>query len=469
MEDPSDPARRPQPSASVPPRPPETHWPLSIRAYDWILRGLGGIVLRGGSDAVGSGPDTEAGDQGSKLARGLEGRRRERERFARWAAEARNSERPLVWLHAPSVGEGLQARVVLEALQEASPGLQSAYTHFSPSAEGLARRMPADVSGYLPWDTRPASRTALEALRPDLLAFTKTEVWPVLTMAAVERGIPVVLVAATLPAGARRRGRAARAFLAPAFQALSRVLAISEEDGARFAELGVAPERVMVTGDPGVDSAWSRARAADPEAPYLAPFHRTPRPTLVAGSTWGADERVLIPALRPVRDRVPGLRLVIAPHEPDEGHLVPLERCLAEAGWSHRRLGAVEADGHARDVDAVVVDRVGVLAHLYSIGSAGFVGGGFHRQGLHSVLEPAAAGLPVAFGPRFGSSLAAEQLQAEGGGVSVSTGDELSRVLLDWLGDAAEGGSVGARARAWVRRHRGAASRTVEALLPFLS
>lgn len=405
---------------------------------------------------------------GSKVIRGIQGRRRDRDLFPSWAEGGRDPGRPLAWIHAPSVGEGLQAQAVLEALRVRRPDLQFAFTHFSPSAEALARRMPADVSGYLPWDTRPAATAALDALDPDLLLFTKTEVWPVLTLLAAERNIPVALVAATLPESAGRRGPLGRAFLAPAFQALAQVMAISPGDGARFAQLGVPPTRVLITGDPGIDSAWDRAQATAPGAPYLAPLQGSSRPTLVAGSTWGADEAVLVPALAKVRKAVPDLRLVIAPHEPDEAHLDPLERALRSGGWRVTRLGEVERRGHADDVDAVVVDRVGVLAHLYSVGQAAFVGGGFHSAGLHSVLEPAALGLPVAFGPRFDNSLAAEELRSGGGGVSVEGTGDLTRVLVSWLRPGGDGETVGARARAYLLRHRGAAVRTVDALLPLL-
>jgi 3-deoxy-D-manno-octulosonic-acid transferase len=415
------------------------------------------------------GDATPEGKEGSKLIRGIRGRRRDRDRFSSWAEEARDPERPLAWIHAPSVGEGLQAKAVLEAFRARRPDLQFAYTHFSPSAEGLARRMPADVSGYLPWDSRPAVTAALDALRPDLLLFTKTEVWPVLVLAAAERGIPVALVAATLPESAGRRRPLGRAFLAPAFRSLTQVMAISPEDGARFAELGVVPTRVLVTGDPGIDSAWERAQAADPGAPYLAPLHGSSRPTLVAGSTWGADEAVLLPALGKVREKVRDLRLIIAPHEPDQAHLAPLEQALKAGGWRVRRLGEVERRGDAHDVDAVVVDRVGVLAHLYSVGQAAYVGGGFHSAGLHSVLEPAASGIPVVFGPRFANSLAAEELKSEGGGVSVGGEAELARVLLSWLETGGDGEAVGAQARSYLLRHRGAAARTVDALLPLIS
>lgn len=399
----------------------------------------------------------------SKLSRGLRGRRNAHEVLAAWGRRSRRAEAPLAWLHAPSVGEGLQARAVLEALRKRTPGVQSVFTHFSPSAEGLAARMPADMAAYLPWDLVGPSRTVLDALRPDVLAFTKTEVWPVLVDEAVARRIPVALVAATVPPDAGRLSPAARAFLGPTWRRLSLAAAIADEDAARLEELGVPAEALVVTGDPGIDSAAQRARAADPAEPWLAPFHADPRPTVVAGSTWPPDEAVLLPALDRVRGEVAEVRLVVAPHEPGEDRVAGLLDDLGRRGWRAGTLAEAERGG-VGGLDAVVVERVGVLAHLYTVGMAAYVGGGFGDDGLHSVLEPAAAGLPVAFGPRHSNARAASDLLDAGGGAEVDGVDGLARVLLRWLTDPGARGYAAARAFGYIDAHLGAAARTAALL-----
>ena len=405
----------------------------------------------------------------SKLARGLRGRVDAERRLVDWAADERDSSLPLVWLHAPSVGEGLQARSVLEALVEVAPAFQSVFTYFSPSAESLGEAMPVDVSGYLPWDRRGAVRSVLEALNPSLLVFTKTEAWPVLSREARRRGIPVVLVAGTLPPDAGRLKLPSRLLLRSVFGGLDRVLAISGEDGRRFRRLGVAQERVVVTGDPAIDSAFVRIQAADPEAPYLAPFHSDPRPTIVAGSTWEPDESVLIPALARLAGSLPEVRAIIAPHEPTPGHLERLEDALSDAGFKCVRLGVIEAAGAMGDAQVVVVDRVGVLAHLYTVGNVAYVGGGFHRHGLHSVLEPASAGLPVTFGPGHSNARAAADLLAAGGGVEVANTGELTDALARWLTPPERGKEAGSEALGYIREHVGAARRSADLLATFMA
>lgn len=417
---------------------------LLYRAALRTLRGVGPLLLRGES----------------KVAQGLAGRRDAAAALVRWGRDARDPARPGIWLHAPSVGEGLQARAVLEAMKTLRPDLQAVYTHFSPSAEGLARKMPADVATYLPWDLPDEVGPVLDAVRPDALVFTKTEAWPELVAAAVARGIPVALVGGTLPPGSSRAGWPARSLLRSTWASMRLVAAFGEEDAVGFRKLGVPAAAVKVTGDPGIDSAAQRARAADPAAPYLAPFHADRRPTLVAGSTWPADDAMLLPALTRAREAVPDLRAVIAPHEPDEGHVRPVVDRLSADGWRVATLDEVEDRGDVSGVDAVVVNRVGVLAHLYTVGDAAYVGGGFHDEGLHSVLEPAAAALPVSFGPKHHNARAAGELLAEEGARCVDGVDAIHETLSLWMGDASVRRATGEHAFGYIQRHLGAAERT---------
>lgn len=401
--------------------------------------------------------------EGSKVARGLAGRVDAARVLADWGRHHRDPARPGAWFHAPSVGEGLQARAVLEAMASRMPDVQAAFTHFSPSAERLAASMPADVHAYLPWDLPVPMASVLDALAPDAVVFTKTEVWPVLVETATDRDVPTTLIAATLPPGARRSGALARRFLAPTWRRLSLVAAIADEDANGLVGLGVRAGVVHVTGDPGIDSAARRAGEADPASPWLAPFHAGPRPTVVAGSTWPADEARLLPAMARVRTARPDVRLILAPHEPGPDHVAEVSRALRGDGWRVRTLAEVEAEG-AEEADAVVVDRVGVLAHLYTVGTAAYVGGGFHGLGLHSVLEPAAAGLPVAFGPRHANARAATDLLAAGGAAEAPDAPALARILIEWLGDESRRDFVGDRASGYIDRHRGAADRTAQLL-----
>jgi 3-deoxy-D-manno-octulosonic-acid transferase len=405
---------------------------------------------------------------GSKVARGIRGRSEALETLVGWGRRERDPGRPTVWFHAPSVGEGLQAGAVLGALAELHRGVQVVFTHFSPSAEGLGDRLGADVSAYLPWDVEELVGSALDEVRPDLLAFTKTEVWPVLVQEAERRDVPVAIVGASVPTDAGRLKWPARTALRGTWAGLAAACANTTEDGEGLKALGVDPSVVHVTGDPGIDSAALRAGAADPEAPHLAPFHASGRPTVVAGSTWPADEDVLVPAWISVRRAHPTALLVVAPHEPEQAHVEALLERLRGFGMAAVTLGSIERRGSVDGVDAVVVDRVGVLAHLYTVGDVAYVGGGFGRDGLHSVLEPAAAGLPTVFGPRHERSRAARQLIEAGGALEVADGESLERALRDWLVGPEHISKAAQCALNYIGAHLGAAERTAHLLDPFI-
>jgi 3-deoxy-D-manno-octulosonic-acid transferase len=360
-------------------------------------------------------------------------------------------------MHAPSVGEGLQARPVLELARARRRDLQLAYTHYSPSALSFARTLDVDFHDYLPFDTPGDARVVLDALRPTALVFSKLDVWPVITREAHARGVRLGMISATLSRGSSRRSRTASVLLRDAYAALEAVGAIDDADADRLVQLGVRSNVIVVTGDTRYDQVWLRAQRVDRSSPMLEHL-RDHRPTIVAGSTWPADEAVLLPAFESLRRGGVSTRLIIAPHEPTTDHLARITEWGTRSGLAIARL-----DGPLqRDADVVLVDRVGVLGELYALADIAFVGGGFHSAGLHSVLEPAAFGAPVVFGPQHHASRDAALLAQRGGGVSISNDVDLARRLRVWITDLAARRDAGDYARALVRSGVGAAERSFE-------
>jgi 3-deoxy-D-manno-octulosonic-acid transferase len=400
-----------------------------------------------------------AGD--SKFRRGLSARRGIVERYERWGKASRDRSRPLVWFHAPSVGEGLQAFPVIELVRSRRPDAQIVYTFYSPSAEAFSRTLHADFVDYLPFDTFHDADRIISALSPSVLVFSKLDIWPALTERAAAAGVPVGVISATLPESSARRGAFARAALRDAYRSIKRVGAIDEKDAERLREQGVRSDRIGVTGDTRYDQVWSRALRP---TPALVQSLRSARPTLVAGSTWPTDEEHLLPAWTRIRDKIPDARLIIAPHEASDPHLRSIEGWARRAGLAPARIDARDA----LDADVVLVDRYGLLGDLYAVADVAYVGGGFQSAGLHSVLEPAAFGAPVLFGPRNEKSRDAARLIQAGGGAVIGGDVELSIRLADWLGSPTARDAAGASAKAMVQNGLGAAERSfalVSALL----
>jgi 3-deoxy-D-manno-octulosonic-acid transferase len=398
----------------------------------------------------------------SKFNRGLNGRRGLVGRYEKWGMASRDVARPLVWFHAPSVGEGLQALPVIELVRARRPDVQIAYTFYSPSAEQFSRSVPADFTDYLPFDTFDHANAVVAALRPSALVFSKLDIWPALTECAAAARVPVGVISATLPESSGRRGVFARALLGDAYRSIDLVGAIDEKDAERLREQGVRGDRIGVTGDTRFDQVWARAqRGAAPLVQGL----RSARPTLVAGSTWPSDEEHLLTAWVTVRDKIPDARLVIAPHETSGAHLRSIE------SWARQqalRIARIDALG-ARDADVILVDRYGVLGDLYALADVAYVGGGFRSAGLHSILEPAAFGAPVVFGARHEKSREATKLVQAGGGAAITGMADLTIRLGYWLGSVPARDAAGSSARAMVQDGLGAAERSfqlVTALLP---
>ena len=423
------------------------------------LYGAAGLVAR----AV-----TATGIPGDgKLAHAIAARRDLLRHYHTFGETTRDRTRPLAWFHAPSVGEGLMALPVMQRLRTLRPDVQQAYTHFSPSAATFATRTGADFSACLPFDVAAHMAAALDALQPSALVFSKVDVWPLLVNEAARRHVKLGMISAALAENSGRRGGLAAALTRDAYAALDAVGAVDDADAHRLIHLGVRPSVIRVTGDTRYDQVSARTAAAAQNAPWLARFRAQPRITLVAGSTWPADEAVLLPAWQAIAARWPGaLRLIIAPHEPTPAHLAPIESWCATAALRCARLDApLDADA-----DVLVVDRVGVLGELYDLADAAFVGGGFHDAGLHSVIEPAAFGAPVTFGPRHGASRDAALLLTAGGASAVADAPALHRILERWCdpADPSARRNTGDAARAVVARNVGAADASTALVLSLL-
>ena len=401
-----------------------------------------------------------------KLRAGLKARREAGDRLLDWARWNRDPSRPLVWFHAASVGEGRQAESVLQALRRRRPDCQIVYTHFSPSAEALASAIGADAADYLPFDLPANVDRLLQVVQPNLLIFAKLDVWAELATRAATSGVEVALVAATVGPGSSRLRWPARQLLRPGYRAIAAAAAVAPADAARLERLGVERERIQVLGDPRFDSVVERVARVRPDDPLLR--LGAGAPTLVAGSTWAADERVVLQAFAALLRSRADARLLLVPHEPGTGHLGRLEDTARGFHLPRpMRLSSMEGPG-----SLVVVDRLGILSTLYGTGTMAYVGGGFGRAGLHSVLEPAAWRIPVVFGPAWRNSRDAELLLQARAAVALprsGPAEALEQQWADWLRDEDGRAAQGRRAREVVEQGLGAADRSAELLARFIS
>jgi len=403
-----------------------------------------------------------------KLRAGLAGRRGALERLE---ALGRRAGGRLVWMHTSSVGEYEQARPIAALLRQHHADLEILHTFFSPSGHEFAHRLGEALHvEYLPEDTPAAARRALAALRPRALVFVKYDVWPNLVVEARRRGVPALLLDATLQPRSWSLRRPARPLYRDVYRRLEVISTVSEADAARFRHLVPGHPGLFADGDTRFDQVLQRRRAAR-RVGLAAALACTPRPfTFVAGSTWGPDEARLLPAWRALRDgwrQETPPRLVLVPHEPTLPGLRRLETELRRVALSWRRYSDVETRG-LDGAEVVVVDRVGILAELYELGDAAYVGGAF-TTGVHSLLEPAVFGLPLLFGPRHHNAPEADGLLAARAAAVVRSATDLERELATLSGDTAARHARGERARAFVESNLGASERCFERLAACLA
>ena len=377
-----------------------------------------------------------------------------RERLG-WDASAPPLPPGSLWIHAVSVGEVLAARTLAGGLRSATPRplVLSATT---AAGVTLARAAAAsgEVDGVLasPLDFPGAVARVFARVRPAALVLVEAELWPNWLRAARHLGVPVVLVNARISARSFTRWRRARWLFRPLFAGLAAAGARTDEDAARLEALGVAPSRLRVTGDlkfdvtaPMLGRAEARARFGVPDDAFV----------FVAGSLHEGEEAAVVAAFRALRMVLPDAVLVLAPRKS-----FTLPEALAGFAIARRSRGEAAVAG-----GVLFVDTMGELRDLYAAADLAFVGGSLVPAGGHNLLEPAAASVPVLFGPSTETFAAvAAELVERGGGFRVADAGELSAHSSSLAADESARREAGQRGAEVVAGGRGALARTLALL-----
>jgi 3-deoxy-D-manno-octulosonic-acid transferase len=364
----------------------------------------------------------------------------------------RHPDEPVVWVHCASLGEFEQGRPLLEAIRESYPRHRILLTFFSPSGYETRKNYPrADLVCYLPLDGRKRSAAFLDQVRPSLAVFVKYEHWHHYLEGLRHRGIPALSASAVF--------RPSQPFFKPYGAFWRRMLAqydhifVQDAESLRLLDgIGLAG-KAEISGDTRFDRVLSVAESPA-KIPWLDAFIGG-RPTLVAGSTWPDDERIL----SVLADRIPGLVIVVAPHEVDAAHLSDVERTFPGiVRFSDCRSAAEEGRREMPQSRYLLIDNIGLLSSLYRYASIAYIGGGFNRSGIHNILEAAVYGVPVLFGPRHERSREARELIDSGGAFPVADGEGLSARISFLLSHPEEHARLGRDNAAYVGSRQGATS-----------
>ncbi|MGH1335832.1 MAG: 3-deoxy-D-manno-octulosonic acid transferase [Aureispira sp.] len=329
-----------------------------------------------------------------------------------------NNQAPILWMHCASLGEFEQGRPVLEALRQQAPKHRLLLTFFSPSGYEAQQNCPqADWVFYLPADLYGQAQQFLDLVQPQQAFFVKYEFWAGYLQELKKRQIPTHLIAANFRPNQvffRWYGSLFRQLL----YCFENIFVQTTASKELLAPLG--HPKVIVAGDTRLDRVLA-IKAQDRQLSNIAQFCAQ-APTLVAGSTWSPDERLLEGWLR----AHPKKQLLLVPHEIQEEHLQEiLERFsfVKIARYSHL------LNNHSFPKPQVLLmDQIGLLSALYGYGTAAYIGGGF-GAGIHNCLEAVVYEIPLFFGPNYHKFQEAKALIAAGIATEIQNANDLARGL----------------------------------------
>jgi len=364
--------------------------------------------------------------------------------------------RPLIWVHAVSVGEVLAVSRLVKTLDAEFPGYFVAISTTTRTGQALAReRFGRNRVFYCPLDLPWAVRAYLRARKPAMLVLAETEFWPNLLSGCFRRGIPVVVVNARISDRSWPRYRRLRGLWRPLLSRVTAALAQSELDAERLRALGC--ETATVAGNLKFDVRSGRNSAAV----TLLEEHRGGLRLLVAGSTLEGEETLLLAAWREVLEVHPEMAMVLAPRHPER--FAAVAELLERSGFPWRRRSAM-GKAALRPGEIVLLDSMGELATVYSLAAVAFVGGSLVPAGGHNPLEAAQFGVPVAMGGYFENFRSMVELLLSRDAMRRVSAETLGPALVEMLNDLESAAAMGERGRRVFVEQAGATARSVAAI-----
>ena len=371
------------------------------------------------------------------------------------------SSRPIIWVHAVSLGEVVAAAPLVKALHKRHPEFRYIVTTVTETGREAVEQRLGDIAEhrYAPLDFPWAVADMVRRLRPMLYVFVETEIWPNLLWTLRKQDVPSVLVNGRLSSRSFRRQDlpVVRSFYRSVLQTVTLCLMQSHRDRDRLVALGADPTRVHVTGNIKFDQPLPDVRSDESlRRSFGIGEHEQ---LILAGSTHPGEEELLVSAYRHIVKTYPSTVLMLAPRHIERAERV--EATLREAGVVVQRRSRIREKQSGPRV--VILDTRGELSRAYREAVVAFVGGTLVPVGGHNLLEPAVWGTPVMFGPHTDHCAEVATLLSEaGGGRRVAGVEDLVASLDEWLGQPEIRSRVGQAARLAVLDNQGALTRSLE-------
>lgn len=384
------------------------------------------------------------------------------ERFGIYPAP--QEKRPIVWVHAVSVGEVVAATPVVRRLLDLD-SVAVMVTTMTPTGSTRVRNSFGDqvLHVYAPYDLPWTVAAFLRRTHPILTIILETELWPNMLHECAVRSLPTVLANARLSArSARRYQKFASGATRELLACLDHVAVQNTDDGQRFLDLGLAPDKLTVTGSVKFDISISdelKQSARD-----LRKIYGSERPVVIAASTHEGEDRIVLDAFALLLQRHPNALLLLVPRHPERfGDVYDL--CRSRFSSCRRSSGVCPEAA----TQVVVGDTMGEMMLLYGSADIAFVGGSLIERGGHNMIEPACWGLPILSGPHtFNFADISKRLEESGGLVTIVDANSLAYQLIHWLDNPNKAALAGERAKQFAEQNRGAVERLMGVIAQYL-
>ena len=376
------------------------------------------------------------------------------------------TDKPVIWIHAVSVGEVNAAKPIIDHLLDKHSNYLILLTTVTPTGKQTVKQHFRDEVEhlYLPYDLPFAVNQFIEKIKPKLLITMETEIWPNLYHFCNKKIIPILLVNARLSEKSARGYRLVSGLMRETLQKINLIAAQTMADAERFICLGANNENVSVTGNLKFDI--SIPHSVNEQAEVLKRYFSVNRPIWMAASTQEGEDKSILDAHNQILKSYPAAILIIAPRHPERASQI--ESLCREQGLLY--IKRTEQKPFTENTPVYLLDTLGELQPHYAATQIAFVGGSLVNTGGQNMLEPASLGLAVLSGPHtYNFTEVSEMLSRAGVLQFIHSANELAKAVCVLFEDANLRHNIGEKGRKVIEANRGNTKRLMELLEPYLS
>lgn len=368
----------------------------------------------------------------------------------------------IYWFHASSLGEFFQLKPIIEGMKEIDNSFINIVSFTSPSGYEFANSDAMDLKIYLPFDFPWVISRALNICNPKKFVFVAYDLWPNFLWLAKYKSIHTSIFATRIKKDSNKFQPFVKNFYKYLYGAMDAIYTITDKDKKLISEIigNNNTSLIRQLGNPRYDMVMESAKEFLPEEKYSI-FKREKR--IIIGSSHAEDNEFIIPGLSNLLSSFSDLKVLHVPHEPNKRQINKIKSQYNVLGYRPLVVNNLK-DLLLPDDKIVILDVVGILSKLYWQGQIAFIGGGM-STGIHNVMEPAVASLPVLFGPRYDHAPEAYELIKNGGGFCIDSQKEFERILGLLLSESNRLEIASKAAKDVIRNNLGSTSRIIQNLI----